>query len=853
MDNITKKVQEALISAEQEAVRRGNQFIMPAHLLYAMLEQKDGIFPLIFRKADFDVAAAKGDIKLALDKLPAISGVEVSMDTSLRKIIMVAANKAKDMGEKFVSVEHIIIAMLASGGETAALLTRWGVTHDVLHAILKSIKGSAKADSENPEDTYDALTKYGRNLVQLAKEGKLDPVIGRDGEIRRVIRVLSRRTKNNPVLIGSPGVGKTAIVEGLARRIVRGDVPTTLENKEIFELDMAALISGAKYRGEFEERLKAVLKAVSDSCGRIIMFIDELHTIVGAGKTEGSMDAANMLKPMLARGELRCIGATTLDEYRKYVEKDPALERRFQPVLVNPPTEEDTISILRGLKDRFEAHHGITISDSAIIAAVALSNRYITDRFLPDKAIDLIDEACAMVRTEIDSMPSEMDDSRRRIMQMEIEANGLRRESGVDSRSRLEDLELRIAELKGAFGTQNDRWNTEKKDIEQLKKIKKEIEEAKLKLEKAERSYDLNLAAEIKYGTLAALEKELEKLTAHAHKKDKMLSETLTDKEIAEVVSKWTGIPVSKMVEGEREKLLALPEKLRERVIGQDQAIEAVTQSILRSRGGLKDPKRPIGSFIFLGPTGVGKTELARRLAFQLFDSEDNIVRIDMSEYMEKHSVSRLIGAPPGYVGYDEGGQLTEAVRRKPYSIVLLDEIEKAHPDVFNILLQVLEDGRLTDNHGKTVNFRNTILIMTSNLGSEYLSGKSEKVTAQQEESIMERVKSAFKPEFINRIDDIIIFNRLGKESLYSIIDIMVSDINRRLDDRKIKIVMTDKAKDLIMEKAYLPEYGARPIRRYLEKTIETELAIKILKNEIEPGSTVTIDRNGEKFVLTGR
>jgi ATP-dependent Clp protease ATP-binding subunit ClpB len=696
------------------------------------------------------------------------------------------------------------------------------------------------------------LQKYGRSLVELAKKGKLDPVIGRDSEIRRIVRILSRRTKNNPVIIGSPGVGKTAIVEGLARRILRGDVPTGLKEKEIFELDMGSLISGAKFRGEFEERLKAVLKAIKDSDGKIILFIDELHTIVGAGRAEGSMDAANMLKPMLARGELHCIGATTLDEYRRYVEKDAALERRFQPLLVQPPDEEETVSILRGLRDRFEIHHGITISESAILAAAKYSTRYISDRFQPDKAIDLIDEACSMLRTEIDSMPAELDDFKRKRMQLEVELEGCKRDKSGSTAEHIKTIEKKLGEIKKEYDKKHSVWENEKKAVESVKRVKREIDRVKLELEKAEREYDLSKISELKYGKLAQLNKELEEASLKSSSENTMVTEVLDERHIAEVVSKWTGIPVSNMTKSDKEKILSLSEKLRERVVGQDEAIETITDSILRSKAGLTNPDRPLGSFIFLGPTGVGKTELAKRIAEQLFDSMDNIVRLDMSEYMEKHSVSRMIGAPPGYVGYDEGGQLTEAVRRKPYSIILLDEIEKAHQDVFNILLQILEDGRLTDNQGRTVSFKNTIIVMTSNLGSEIIEGTEGKVSENEKEKIMEKVRLHFRPEFLNRLNGTIIFNTLTKDALTEIVHLLVSDMNKLLVEKKIEVKISDKAVDHIVERSYSPTYGARTVRRFLEKNLETLLASKILKDEIKEGSVITVDFNEDRLVLRG-
>ncbi len=845
MENLTRKVQDALVAAEQEAVARSNQFVTPLHILFALLNQKDGMLPSIISKSALNLPNAVADTKAELEKIPQVSGGEMQLSPDSRKLIMFAGNKAKEMGDSYISVEHLLTAFHVIGGEPAKLLNKWGLDNNAIMTLVRGIKGNNRADSENPEETYDALSKYGRNLVELAKEGKLDPVIGREEEIRRAIRILSRRTKNNPVLIGLPGVGKTAVVEGLAQRIVRKDVPSTLMNREIFELDMGALVSGAKFRGEFEERLKAVLKAVGDSDGKIILFIDELHTIVGAGRTDGAMDAANILKPMLARGELRCIGATTLDEYRKYIEKDQALERRFQPLMVDQPSEEDAISILRGLKERFEVHHGIRIADSAIIAAVTLSSRYISDRFLPDKAIDLIDEAGSMMRMEIDSMPADLDDMKRSIMQMEIEANGLSREKDKASKEKLDKLNLRLADMKETFAVNLAKWNEEKKKVNEIKELKTKIEEVKLQIEKAERAYDLNKAAELKYGTLVGLEKSMKEAEETIKNQTQMIKEVLTDSEVAEVVSKWTGIPVKKMVESEREKVLALPATLNRYVVGQESAVNAVTKAIFRSRSGLRDQKRPVGSFVFLGPTGVGKTELAKKLAWQLFDSEDNIVRIDMSEYMEKHAVSRLIGAPPGYVGYDEGGQLTEAVRRKPYSIVLLDEIEKAHPDVFNILLQVLDDGRLTDNQGRTVNFRNTIIIMTSNIGSSYLAG--EMAHDEAVKNVMQEVKLSFKPEFINRIDEFVIFNSLTRKNLFNIINLILADINRRISQKEMSIEITDKAKDLILDRSFDPVYGARPVRRYVEHEVETSLAMKILEGKLNDGDKIVIDaENGE-------
>ena len=854
-EKFTQKTIETINTAQAMAQENQNQYLTPAHLLYALIDQDGGLIGSLLGKMGADCDAMLGELDEEIRKLPKVSGgngeVYASPETS--KLLRFAEKAAEKLGDEYVSVEHLMLGMFSEGGPAVRrILSDHGVTREAFNTALAKVK-TGPVTSDNPEDSYDALTKYGTDLVQRAREQKLDPVIGRDTEIRNVIRILSRKTKNNPVLIGEPGVGKTAIAEGLAQRIVRGDVPEGLRDKTIFSLDMGALIAGAKYRGEFEERLKAVLEEIRRSEGRIILFIDELHTIVGAGKTEGSMDAGNLLKPMLARGELHCIGATTLDEYRKYIEKDAALERRFQPVMVNEPTVEDTISILRGLKERYEIFHGVRIHDNALVAAATLSNRYITDRFLPDKAIDLVDEACAMIRTEIDSMPSELDDLRRKIMQLEIEEMALKKEDDQLSKDRLAKLSAELAELKDKFNAMKSRWEAERGSVDEVKQIKGDIERVHGEIEAAQMALEYEKAARLKYSDLPELQKKLAEAEARAEKRsgeNTLVHDTVTEEEIAGIVAKWTGIPVSKLVEGEREKLLHLDEVIHKRVVGQDEAVRLVTEAIQRSRAGISDPNRPIGSFLFLGPTGVGKTELAKSLAECLFDDERNMVRIDMTEYMEKFSVSRLIGAPPGYVGYDEGGQLTEAVRRHPYSVVLFDEVEKAHPDVFNILLQILDDGRITDSQGRTVDFKNTIIILTSNLGSQYLLegiGPDGSISEDAQAAVMHELKGAFRPEFLNRLDEIIMFKPLTKENLRGIIDIMVEGLRSRLADKTLSLELTDAAKDLIIERGYDPLYGARPLRRCLQSGAETLIAKKLLSGDLASGSTLVLDaENGD-------
>lgn len=854
-EKFTQKTIETINTAQAMAQENQNQYLTPAHLLYALIDQDGGLIGSLLSKMGADCDAMLGELDAEIAKLPKVSGgsgeVYASPETS--KLLRFAEKAAEKLGDEYVSVEHLMLGMFSEGGPAVRkILSDHGVTREAFNTALAKVK-TGPVTSDNPEDSYDALTKYGTDLVQRAREQKLDPVIGRDSEIRNVIRILSRKTKNNPVLIGEPGVGKTAIAEGLAQRIVRGDVPDGLKDKTIFSLDMGALIAGAKYRGEFEERLKAVLEEIRRSEGRIILFIDELHTIVGAGKTEGSMDAGNLLKPMLARGELHCIGATTLDEYRKYIEKDAALERRFQPVMVNEPTVEDTISILRGLKERYEIFHGVRIHDNALVAAATLSNRYITDRFLPDKAIDLVDEACAMIRTEIDSMPSELDDLRRKIMQLEIEEMALKKEDDQLSKDRLAKLSAELAELKDKFNAMKSRWEAERGSVDEVKKIKGEIERVHGEIEAAQMALEYEKAAKLKYSDLPALEKKLSEAEQRAEKRsteNSLVHDTVTEEEIANIVAKWTGIPVAKLVEGEREKLLHLDEVIHKRVVGQDEAVRLVTEAIQRSRAGISDPNRPIGSFLFLGPTGVGKTELAKSLAECLFDDERNMVRIDMTEYMEKFSVSRLIGAPPGYVGYDEGGQLTEAVRRHPYSVVLFDEVEKAHPDVFNILLQILDDGRITDSQGRTVDFKNTIIILTSNLGSQYLLEGIKpdgSISEDAQAAVMNELKGAFRPEFLNRLDEIIMFKPLTRDNLRGIIDIMVEGLRKRLADKTLSLEVTDAAKDLIIERGYDPLYGARPLRRCLQSGAETLIAKKLLSGDLSSGSTLVLDaENGE-------
>ena len=856
--NYTQKSLEALNTAKSMAEENRNSAIAPEHLLYALVDQDGGLIPSLLGKMGVDCNELLAELDTAISALPKVgAGAQVYLSPEADRALNAAEKAAKSMGDEYVSVEHLMIGIYASS--TAAIKRSFadhGITKAAFTAELAKVK-TAPVTGDNPESTYDALTKYGTDLVKRARENELDPVIGRDSEIRNVIRILSRKTKNNPVLIGEPGVGKTAIAEGLAQRIVSGDVPEGLKDKTIFSLDMGALIAGAKYRGEFEERLKAVLEEIRRSEGGIILFIDELHTIVGAGKTEGSMDAGNLLKPMLARGELHCIGATTLDEYRKYIEKDAALERRFQPVQVDEPTVEDTISILRGLKERYEVFHGVRIHDSALVAAATLSNRYITDRFLPDKAIDLVDEACAMIRTEIDSMPAELDDIRRKIMQLEIEEMALKKEDDRLSQERLGKLREELANLKDSFNEMKSRWESEKNSVDDVKRLKGEIEKMHAEIESAQRRYEYETAARLKYSDLPALERQLEEAEklSEERKATSMLRDTVTEEEISAIVAKWTGIPVAKLMEGEREKLLHLDETLHQRVVGQDEAVQKVTEAILRSRAGIADPNRPIGSFLFLGPTGVGKTELAKALAASLFDDEHNIVRIDMSEYMEKFSVSRLIGAPPGYVGYDEGGQLTEAVRRKPYSVVLFDEIEKAHPDVFNILLQILDDGRITDSQGRTVDFKNTIIILTSNLGSSYLLDgitPDGEISDEARAAVTAELRRAFRPEFLNRLDETIFFRPLTRENLDGIIDIMIASLRDRLAERSLHLELTEAAKSLIIERGYDPLYGARPLRRTLQSSVETLLARTILSGDLSEGATITVDaENGELVCRT--